>query len=66
MINEPMLVLSSGTAAAMETQTALSLNRSVDRLVCFFLEVGISLYIKNEQVEAIDCLALLSTIKHGI
>lgn len=57
MTNKPMLVLSFGMVAVMEMQTALSLNRNVDRLVCFFLEVGISLYIKNEKVEAIDCLA---------
>lgn len=66
MTNKPMPALSSGMAAAREMQTALSLNRNVDRLVCFFLEVGISLYIKNDKVEAIDCLAFLSSIQHGI
>lgn len=65
MTNKPMLVLSFGMVAAMEMQTALSLNRNVDRLVYFFLEVGISLYIKNDKVEATDCLAFLSSIQHG-
>lgn len=66
MINKPMLVLSFGMVAVMEMQTALSLNRNVDRLVYFILAVGISLYIKNNKVEAIDCLAFLSSIQHGI
>ena len=41
MINKPMLVLSFGMVAAMETQTALRVKRNVERLVYFFLEVGI-------------------------
>lgn len=64
--NGPMPVLSSGMVAAMEMQTALSLSRNADRLVYFFLEVAISLYNKNDQVEAIDCLAFLSSIQRGI
>lgn len=61
-----MPVLSSGMVAAMEMQTALSLSRNADRLVYFFLEVAISLYNKNDKVEAIDCLAFLSSIQRGI
>lgn len=53
MINKPMLVLSFGMVAVMEMQTALSLNRNVDRLVYCILAVGISLYIKNNKVDAI-------------
>lgn len=48
-----MLVLSFGMVAAMEMQTALRVKRNVERLVYFFLEVGIYLYINNEQVETI-------------
>lgn len=65
MINKPMLVLSFGMVAAMEMQTALRVKRNVERLVYFFLEVGIYLYINNEQVEAINYLGLLSSIQHG-
>lgn len=66
MIKKPMPVLSFGMVAAMEMQTALRLKRNADKLVYFFLEGGISLYIKNEQVEAINCLAFLSSIQHNI
>lgn len=66
MINKPMLVLSFGMVAAMEMQTALRVKRNVERLVYFFLEVGIYLYINNEQVEAINYLGLLSSIQHGM
>lgn len=65
MINKPMLALSFGMVAAMEMQTALRVKRNVERLVYFFLEVGIYLYINNEQVEAINYLGLLSSIQHG-
>lgn len=66
MINKPMLVLSFGMVAAMEMQIALRVKRNVERLVYFFLEVGIYFSINNEQVEAIDCLGLLSSIQHGM
>lgn len=66
MINKPMLVLSFGMAAVMEMQTVLRVKRNVESLVYFFLEVRIYLYIDNEQVEAIDCFGLLSSIQHGI
>lgn len=55
-----MLVLSFGMVAVMEMQTALRAKRNVERLVYFFLEVGIYLCINKEQVEALDCLGLLS------
>lgn len=66
MINKPMLVLSFGMVAAMEMQTALRVKRNAERLVYLFLEVGIYLYINNEQVEAIDCLDLLSSMQRGM
>jgi len=66
MINKPMLVLSFGMVAAMEMQTALRVKRNVESLVWFFLEVGIYLYINNEQVEAVDCLGSLPSIQQDI
>lgn len=59
MINKPMLVLSFGMVAVMEMQTALRVKRNVERLVYFFPEVGIYLYINKEQAEAVDCLGVL-------
>lgn len=66
MISRPMLVLSFGMAAAMEMRTALRVKRNAERLAYFLLEVGIYLYINKEQVEAIDCLGLLSSIQNGM
>lgn len=56
MINKPMLVLSFGMVAVMEMQTALRAKRNVERLVYFFLEVGIYLCINKEQVSKLKLL----------